>query len=143
MAGSNIPLLHICTPTGEAISAKSLKMVALLGTKATMSSIWIREYYTRHHGIDIIVPDDEQQNLIDRVIFEELTYAVFKPESKKAYLEIVDDLNSKGAEGVILGCTEIALLIQQSDRPDLPFLDTLALHAKAAADLATRDVTVS
>lgn len=140
MAGAKIPLLHICNPTGEAIKAQNLKRIALLGTKSTMSSPWIREFYAREHGIEIVVPNEEQQDLIDAVIFQELSYSLFLPKSRAAYLEIVDDLQGNGAEGVILGCTEIGLLIQQKDRPNLSFFDTLALHAEAAAKLATQDI---
>lgn len=133
MAGIDIPLLHIAEPTAKAIKEKGLQKLALLGTKATMSSPYLPELFAREYGLDIIVPKEEDQDLIDRVIFEEMSYERFTDESRDAYLKIIDGLVTRGAQGVILGCTEIGLLVSQSDRPDIPMIDTLRLHAKAAA----------
>lgn len=133
MAGVNIPLLHIAEPTANTIRAQGFKKIALLGTKVTMSSRYLPDFFANHYGLEIIVPKEEEQQLIDRVIFQELSYSKFTEESRKAYLEIVDSLAVAGAQGVILGCTEIGLLISQSDRPLVPMFDTLRLHAKAAA----------
>ena|ERR1711981_795445 len=139
MEGSKVPLLHICDPTAEAIKKEGLRKVGLLGTKATMSGIWIRNYLKEKHGIEVIVPTEEQQNLINDFVFKELTRDIFTEEAKIRHLEVIDELRSKGAEGVILGCTEIPMLIKQADRPDLPFFDTLVLHAEASARLAYAD----
>jgi aspartate racemase len=133
MEGTGIPLLHIAGPTAGAIKAQCLQKVALLGTKATMSSPYLPDIFSDQYGIQTIVPGEAEQDLIDNVIFQELSFSNFKHESRQAYLEIIDRLVTAGAQGVILGCTEIGLLVSQSDRPDVPMFDTLRLHAKAAA----------
>ncbi|KAI0171461.1 Asp/Glu/hydantoin racemase [Pestalotiopsis sp. NC0098] len=133
MAGVKAPLLHIAEPTAAAIKARGFGKVALLGTKATMSSSYWPDLFAREYGLEVIVPRDEDQDLIDKVIFQELSYNQFTDESRDAYLKIIDELASRAAQGVILGCTEIGLLVSQSDRPDIPMFDTLRLHAKAAA----------
>lgn len=139
MAGINIPLLHIAEPTGKAVQEKGLKNVALLGTKATMSSPYLPELFSARYGLVITVPTEKQQDLIDGVIFDEISYGHFTEASRKAYLEIIDDLVARGAQGVILGCTEIPLLVSQADRPEIPMFDTLRLHAKAAAMMAAHE----
>lgn len=139
MAGSGIPLLHIAEPTAKAVQEQGLRKVALLGTKATMSSPYLPNLFADQYGLDVIVPKEEDQIVIDKVIFQELSYAKFTDESREAYLKIIDDLVRDGAQGVILGCTEIPLLVSQSDRPDVPMFDTLRLHAKAAAMKAVYD----
>jgi aspartate racemase len=133
MAGINVPLLHIVEPTAKAIKEQSLQKIALLGTKATMSSTYLAGLFASQHGLDIVVPKEEDQNLIDDVIFQELSFARFTDKSREAYLGIIDELIAGGAQGVILGCTEIGLLVSQTDRPNIPMFDTLRLHAKAAA----------
>ncbi|KAH8198659.1 hypothetical protein TruAng_007200 [Truncatella angustata] len=133
MAGIDVPLLHIAEPTAKAIKEQGLQRVALLGTKATMSSPYLPDLFANQYGLDIIVPKEEDQDLIDNVIFQELSYAQFTDKARKEYLTIMDELVSGGAQGVILGCTEIGLLVSQSDRPNVPMFDTLRLHAKAAA----------
>lgn len=133
MAGVKVPLLHIAEPTAEAIKKQGFQKVALLGTKATMSSPYLPDLFSQQYGLDIIVPSEEDQDLINNVIFQELSYAKFTESSRAAYLKIIDGLASHGAQGVILGCTEIGLLVSQADRPNIPMFDTLQLHAKAAA----------
>lgn len=133
MAGINVPLLHIAEPTATAVKDQRLQKIALLGTKATMSSPYLPDLFANRYGLDIIVPNEADQDLIDRVIFQELSYAQFTDGSRKAYLDIIDKLVSCGAQGIILGCTEIGLLVSQTDRPNVPMFDTLRLHAKAAA----------
>jgi aspartate racemase len=140
MEGSKIPLLHICDPTAEAIKSRKLRKVGLLGTKATMSGLWIRDYFREKHNIEVIVPSETQQNTINDIVFKELTKNIFTEEARLRHLEVIDDLEQRGAEGIILGCTEIPMLIKQSDQPDLPFFDTLVLHAEAAARMAAADV---
>ncbi|KAJ9612400.1 hypothetical protein H2200_003997 [Cladophialophora chaetospira] len=139
MKDVSIPLLHIVDPTAEAIKKANLTKVALLGTKATMSAPFLRDRYREKFGIEIIVPTTWEQDLIDRVIFHELSFWKFMEESKEAYLRIIDNLHNKGAQGIILGCTEIPLLVSQVDRPKLPMFDTLRLHAEAAVVTATRE----
>ncbi|ETN46779.1 uncharacterized protein HMPREF1541_00968 [Cyphellophora europaea CBS 101466] len=142
MSGANIPLLHIADATAQAIKAKSLKRVALLGTKATMSGPYLRDIFTHKHGLEILTPTPEEQQEIDRVIFDELSKPVFLEESRQYYLKVIDDLQHRGAEGVILGCTEIPLLVKQEHRPDLPLFDTLVLHGEAAAREAVAGIEV-
>jgi aspartate racemase len=132
MRDVSIPLLHIADPTAQAIKDKGLDMVALLGTKSTMGTPYLPEEF-KARGVDVIVPAEEEQMFIDRVIFEELSYWNFTIESRTEYLRIIDRLVERGAQGVILGCTEIPFLVKQEDRPDIPMFDTLTLHAKAAA----------
>ena len=136
MTGVTIPLLHIVDPTAEAIRAAGLTKVALLGTKATMSGTFLIKEYTERFGIEILVPDGEEQDVIDRIIFKELSQSNFIEKSRNFYLAVIDSLSEKGVQGVILGCTEIPLLVHQEDRPNIPMFDTLKLHADAAVDLA-------
>ena len=133
MKDIKIPLLHIVDPTAQAIQKKGLKTVALLGTKAAMSSPYLSNEYSSRFGLSVLIPSEEQQNYINDVIFKELTLAKFTEQSRNGYLDIIDALVARGAEGVILGCTEIPLLVSQSDRPHVPMFDTLRLHAEAAA----------
>ncbi|ATY58985.1 aspartate racemase [Cordyceps militaris] len=129
MAGVSIPLLHIADPTAAAIRAQGLSKVILLGTKATMGTpYWAEEFKAR--GVVVVVPNEAEQTLIDD----------FRDESRQRYLEIVDRLvREEGAQGVVLGCTEIPLLVRQKDRPGVPMFDTLTLHAKAAALMAVEE----
>ena len=135
-AGLRIPFLHIVDPTARAIQAAGLRRVALLGTKPVMATDFLKRRYEERFGIQILAPEAGEQDDVDRIIFDELCRGRLMPESKARYLEIVDGLRERGAEGVILGCTEIRLLIGQRDRPELPLFDTLALHVEAAVDLA-------
>jgi aspartate racemase len=136
-AGLSIPFLHIVDPTAGAIRAAGLRRVGLLGTRAAMApgSHLIRRYAERF-AIEIVVPEDAAQQEVDRVIFDELCHGAFLPRSRAAYLEFIEGLRARGAEGVILGCTEIPLLVSQADRPEFPMFDTAARHAEAAVALA-------
>jgi aspartate racemase len=136
MAGLQIPFLHIAEPTGQAIVAAGLKRVALLGTKPVMGSPSMRNYYEQHFGFEVIVPTEDEQIAIDRIIFDELVRHDLRSASKEYYLAVCDRLREAGAEGVILGCTEIFLLINQADRPDFPMFDTTTLHVAAAVEWA-------
>lgn len=136
MAGLSIPLLHIVDPTGEAMRAQGIIKVGLLGTKPVMGSSYLRSRYADRFGIETLVPTEAEQALVDKIIFDELVHRTLKPESKSAYLDIIDRLQARGAQGVILGCTEIFLLVSQADRPDFPMFDTTSLHVDAAVALA-------
>jgi aspartate racemase len=136
MEGINIPFLHIFDATAAAIKAAGLKKVALLGTKLTMGGPYASPDLARRAGVDVIVPDEENQEYIDRVIIDELAQMIIKPESRKGYLDIITKLVAHGAEGIVLGCTEIPLLITQKDNPNVPMFDTLELHAKGAVAVA-------
>ncbi|KAJ6785992.1 hypothetical protein PWT90_08898 [Aphanocladium album] len=139
MKGIKIPLLHIADPTAAAIKAQGLTRVILLGTKATMGTPYLIDEF-KARGVEVVVPTAEEQQFIDDVIFQELSFWQFKEESKNKYLEIIDRLvREEGAQGAILGCTEIPLLVKQEERPTIPFFDTLTLHAKAAALQAVAD----
>ena len=131
-----IPFLHIVDPTGEAICRAGLSRMALLGTKPVMSTQYLRQRYTERFGIETLVPEPTDQEVVDRIIFDELCRGRFTPESRAVYLGIIDDLAARGAQGVILGCTEIPLLVTQADRPGLPMFDTTGLHVEAAVDIA-------
>jgi aspartate racemase len=128
-----IPFLHIADPTGEAIDKADRKRVSLIGTRSSMASDTLGQRFAQKFGVEIMVPNEANQTMIDRVIFDELVRRQLRPESTVAYLDVVDRLHASGAEGVILGCTEFFLLISQPDRPELPFFDTTALHVERAA----------
>jgi aspartate racemase len=139
MKDVKIPLLHIMDSTGGAIQAAHLTQVGLLGSKATMSSDDILSEYKKRFNIDIIVPFDEEQDQVNHIILTELSQAQFTEKSKAIYLEIMKSLRRRGAQGIILGCTEIPLLVNQADLPELPMFDTLKLHAEAAVSMALSD----
>ncbi|MBP2299911.1 aspartate/glutamate racemase family protein [Azospirillum picis] len=139
MAGRPTPFIHIADPTGEAILRAGLKRVALLGTAPTMRSDMLRERFRDRFGIELLVPDEADQGFVDRVIFDELVRRDLRPASKAGYLQVVDTLRRQGAEGVILGCTEIFLLIDQPDLPGFPVFDTTRLHTQAAVEFALSD----
>jgi aspartate racemase len=136
MAGLRIPLLHIVDPTGQAIRDRGLTKVGLLGTRPVMASSYLSARYAEKFGVETFVPDAREQGIVDRIIFDELVHRVLRPESKQIYLEIIDRLQARGAQGLILGCTEIFLLVSQPDRPDFPMFDTTTLHVDAAVALA-------
>lgn len=135
-AGLKIPFLHIVDPTATAIRAAGLSRVGLLGTKPVMSTDYLKRRYLERFGVTLLVPTPADQDEIDRIIFDELCRGEFLPRSKARYLAIVDELSAAGAEAIILGCTEIPLLIGQSDRPSIRMFDTVELHVAAAVDLA-------
>lgn len=126
-----IPILHIAEAAAEALKQKHITKVALLGTKYTMTQTFYIEKLIES-GIEVIVPGPEDVELINRVIFEELCLGIVSKESKKEYLRIIGELGDQGAQGVVLGCTEIGLLICQKDTK-LPVFDTAQIHADKAA----------
>ena len=133
----SIPVIHIAEATAQQINSQGLKKVALLGTKYTME----KTFYTdvlKDAGIETIIPDADDRDEIHRVIYNELAKGELKPTSKENYLAIINKLISAGAEGVILGCTEIPLLIKQSD-VSVPVFDTTHIHAQAGFNLITQD----
>lgn len=133
-AAIEIPLIHIADATAAAIKEKGISTVALLGTKYTMQFDFYRNKLAGH-GITAIIPADEGIQFVNHTIYEELGKGIFKEETRKQYLAIFRELMQQGAEGVILGCTEIPLLIKQEDSP-VPVFDTTWLHAKAAVDFS-------
>jgi aspartate racemase len=135
----SIPFLHIADPTGEAMRTAGLRRVGLLGTKPVMAGDHIKHYYRERFGVEAVVPSEADQDAVDRIIFDELCRGVFTSDSKARYLDVIDELIAEGAEGVVLGCTEIPLLIAQADRPAVPMFNTTQLHVEAAVRLALDD----
>ena len=127
----SIPILHIAEMTAEKILEKELKNIALLGTKYTMEQDFYKSKLIEK-GINVIIPDKNDIEIINKVIYDELCLGIINSNSKKKFLEIVDKLRNKGAEGIILGCTEIGLLIKNEDT-DVPLFDTAIIHAEQAA----------
>lgn len=137
VAAVNLPLLHIADPTAAAIRAAGLTRVGLLGTRFTMEQDFYVERL-RAHGLDVLLPDAGQREIVHSVIYDELCLGRIEATSRSAYRAIVADLAERGADAVILGCTEISLLIGPDDSP-LPLFDTTRLHAQAAVDFALAD----
>jgi len=130
----SVPFVHIVDVTAEAIHEAGIETVGLLGTQTTMESSFYRDRLA-DHGIDVVVPDTSAQETVDEIIFEELTIGVVREASRRSYLGIIDDMVAEGAEGVVLGCTEIEMLFEQADRPEVPLFDTTALHVQRAVKL--------
>ena len=133
----SIPILHIAEMTAEKILEKGLKNIALLGTKYTMEQDFYKSKLIEK-GINVIIPDKNDIEIINEVIYDELCLGIINSNSKKKFLEIVDKLRNKGAEGIILGCTEIGLLIKNEDT-DVPLFDTAIIHAEQAAIYSIKD----
>ena len=131
-----IPVIHIADSTAKEIQKKGIQKVALLGTKYTMEKDFFRDILNKH-AIETIIPDVEERDEIHRIIYDELAQGEFKKSSKEKYLKIIDRLILKGAKGIILGCTEIPLLINQND-VSLPIFDTTKIHAAAGFEFATK-----
>lgn len=138
----SIPLLHIADPTAEAIRAAGISKVGLLGTAFTMEQDFYRGRLTEKHGLDVLIPEADERAIIHRVIYDELVLGIVKDESRVAYQHIIDRLIARGAQGIILGCTEIMLLIAPEDCP-VPSFDTTTLHAVAAAEQALKSATAT
>ncbi|MBK3664726.1 amino acid racemase [Bradyrhizobium diazoefficiens] len=136
MATRQTPFFHIADPTADAIRKAGLRKVGLLGTMSVMQSDALRQRYSQRYGIELVAPSDADKQIVDRVIFDELVRGDLRDTSKREYLRIVAGLRADGAEGVILGCTEIFLLIGQSDLPNFPVFDTTELHVDALVDFA-------
>jgi aspartate racemase len=134
--GLAVPFLHIVDPTAQAIRAAGLGTVGLLGTVPTMAADFLKRRYAEQFGLRVIVPPPGEQREIDRIVFDELVRGRLLPASRRFYLDAVERLRRADAQGVVLGCTEICLLMSQDDLPGFPVFDTTALHARAAVDLA-------
>ncbi|MBY5992339.1 aspartate/glutamate racemase family protein [Ferrimonas balearica] len=134
-AAVGIPLLHIADATGRKLQAEGIDTVALLGTQFTMEQGFYRERLTQHFGIEVRIPDAEARARIHRVIYDELCQGQVKEASRTDFVAIIEALHRDGAQGAILGCTEIALLVGPR-HTHVPLFDTTALHAAAAVDWA-------
>ncbi|MDR3388209.1 MAG: aspartate/glutamate racemase family protein [Rudaea sp.] len=130
-----IPLLHIADPTAVEIKRQGLTKVGLLGTRFTMEEDFYRDRLNRVHGIQVVIPAVPDREIVHRVIYEELCMGKVLDTSRNAYRRIIVSLHGQGAQGVILGCTEIAMLIGAQDSP-VPVFDTTQLHAAKAAEWA-------
>ncbi|WP_018605965.1 aspartate/glutamate racemase family protein [Uliginosibacterium gangwonense] len=127
-----IPLLHIADPTAEAVKQAGLHKVGLLGTRFTMEQAFYRQRLSERHGIEVLIPEEADREIVHRVIYDELCLGKLREDSRLAYRRIIADLVAQGAQAVILGCTEIALLVSAEDAT-VPLFDTASLHATAAA----------
>jgi aspartate racemase len=132
-----IPFLHIADPTGEALRSAGIERVGLLGTRYTMEQDFYVGRLRSKHGLDVVVPNDHSRVDVHRIIYDELCHGVVSPESRKIYQNVISELAGGGAQAVILGCTEITLLIRPEDSA-LPVFDTTGLHARAAVDWAVQ-----
>lgn len=130
-----IPLLHIADATGEALSNDGIRRVGLLGTRFTMEQAFYRQRLEERFGVEVVVPDEAARASIHEIIFSELVQGEINPASRARFVSIIDMLAAQGVEGVILGCTEIAMLIQQQHTA-MPLYDTTALHVDAALAFA-------
>ena len=133
----SIPILHIAEATAEALIDSGITRVLLLGTRYTMQQDFYKEKLVER-GIEVMVPGDEDMEIVNRIIFGELCLGVISEESRKEYLRIIEEQKGRGAQGVILGCTEIGLLISQADT-ELPVFDTTQIHAGRAAEWAVTE----
>ena len=130
----NIPIIHIADATADELQKSQIKRVGLLGTKYTMTQDFYKQKLI-DRDIDVIIPNDKDIDIVNDIIFHELCLGKVKEESRKEFRRIIDNLKIKGADGVILGCTEIGLLIHQEDS-SLPVFDTTLIHAKRAVEIA-------
>lgn len=137
-AAVSIPLLHIADPTAEKIKAAGLRKVGLLGTAFTMEQDFYKGRLAEKFGLDVLVPEAEDRAKVHEIIYRELVAGIVKDSSRDAYRAIIARLVDAGAEAIIMGCTEIMLLISQADSP-VPVFDTTEIHALAAVDLALGD----
>ncbi|EYS85656.1 aspartate racemase [Cupriavidus sp. SK-4] len=133
-----VPFVHIVDPTAQALRQAGIRRVGLLGTRFTMEQDFYRARMSDLHGIEVLVPDQADRELVHQVIYDELCHGIVRDAARADYQRIVSSLQAQGAGGVVLGCTEIALLIGQDDVA-LPVFDSTALHAQAAVTLALRE----
>ena len=131
----DIPFLHIARATGEAIKGEKLKKVALLGTKFTMEKDFYSKILEQEYGLEILTPDTHDMDVLQSIIYNELVKGIFTDEAKHTCISIIQKLKNKGAEGAILGCTELPILIP-SNEVDIPTFDTTKIHAQKAVDFA-------
>ncbi|WP_428025640.1 aspartate/glutamate racemase family protein [Arcobacter sp.] len=131
----NIPIVHIADATAKVLENDAIKKVGLLGTAFTMQEDFYKNRIIENFGIEVLVPDNEDIKIVHKIIYEELCLGIIKEESRKEYLKIIDKLVKNGAEGIILGCTEICMLISSKDT-DVKLYDTTKIHAMEAVNLA-------
>ncbi len=135
-ANIQVPFLHIADATAEKIQSSGIQKIGLLGTHFTMEQDFYRGRLVDKHGLQVLIPNDDDREVVHRVIYEELCLGIINPESRKQYIEIMNRLVELGAEGIILGCTEIELLVQTRDAT-VGLFATTRIHAEAAVEKAT------
>ncbi len=131
----SIPILHIGDATAERVKAHKLRKVGLLGTKFTMEEDFYKGRLIQKHGLQVIIPTAEDRAIVHRVIYDELVIGNINPTSRAQYQRIIDELVQQGCEGIVLGCTEIGLLVKEADS-QVPLFDTTQIHAIAAVEYA-------
>ena len=132
---AGLPILHIVDATGNAIREQGLSEVGLLGTRFVMAEQFYRDRLKKRFDIDVVVPAEDEQAIVHRIIYDELCRGKIRGSSRQSCLEIIEKLTKRGAEGIVLGCTELPLLIRPSD-VQVPVFDTTRLHAEAAVEMA-------
>ena len=133
----SIPLLHLADATAEHIKQQNMNTVGLLGTVFTMEEDFYKGRLTDRHGLEVIIPSEKERQVVNRIIFEELCLGVVKDHSREQFLEIIDAMHQQGAEGIIEGCTEIVMLVNQS-HTRIPLFDTTRIHVEKAVEFAIR-----
>ena len=133
----NIPLLHIADATAELVKESGIQKIGLLGTRFTMEEDFYKGRLSQKYGLSVSVPNAPQRDTIHRVIYDELVLGKIEQNSKEQYVDIIRQMIDQGAEGIILGCTEIGLLIHEQDSP-VPLFDTTRIHAEAAVEYALK-----
>lgn len=134
-AAIDIPLLHIADATAETLMADKIEAVGLLGTAFTMEQPFYKARLADNYGLRVITPEQQERKVVHDVIYQELCMGLIRDKSKQYYLQVIDNLAAQGAQGIILGCTEIGLLVKQADT-DVKLLDTTAIHAQKAVQYA-------
>lgn len=135
-AAIDIPLLHLADATAERIKAAGYQTIGLLGTAFTMEQDFYKGRLSDQHGLNVIIPEEDDCAIVHRIIYEELVLGIIEEESRQTYLRIMEKLREAGAEAIIEGCTEIVLLVQQK-HTDIPLFDTTSIHAEEAVERAT------
>lgn len=137
-ASVDLPFLHIADATAQRVKEAGVRTIGLLGTRFTMEEEFYKDRLSQKHGLHVMIPNAHERELVHRVIYEELVLGRIEPRSKAQYLDIMERMVSQGAEGIILGCTEIGLLVQQADS-QVPLFDTTRIHAEAAVEYALQE----
>jgi len=141
-ASVSLPTLHIADPTADKIKASGFQRIGLLGTAFTMEQDFYKGRLQQRHGLEVLVPDENDRRIVHEIIYKELVLGQIRPESRQAYRAIIARLIERGAQAVILGCTEIMLLVSDEDSA-VPLFDTTTIHALAAVDWALSELTAT
>ena len=136
-ANVKIPLLHIADATAQLVKDSGIRTIGLLGTRFTMEEEFYKGRLSQNYGLNVIIPNAGEREIVHRVIYDELVIGEIKQHSKEQYIGIIENMVNQGAEGIILGCTEIGLLIHQQDCR-VPLFDTTMIHAEAAVEYALK-----